>query len=412
MTAHPLRLDARFARIGQFGLLLGLLAPSAACDTLECGPGTHRSQDQCIPDIQVTCGEGTVFADGECVSPDEAGGGSGGGPTAGSGGSSGGLTCGPGTVERDGVCLPDGQPPAGGSGGGGAGGEPTGGGTGGAGGLLADMGVPTPRCPAGSEPGAIPATCDIPAGENFCVVGLALDLVTGCALPEGTGVLLTDPIAVTAGTPLEDAIHGETTVGPGGLFKVIGTGMSGSVGITVDDAATLRAPMAGAGELMRSSSGVQATAAAFGQTYQTIAFASSQAQQTKWNQGLGKPANFLEENGFMIGRVLAYGPDGSFVPVSGARPVFTVNGTMATCPENGHCLRFLGDSLALDDFQPAGATTTGASGAFMVIRGGANGFRDLVRVAQPDGYPERATTCGAAPGSGFHLPLLPTPPAN
>lgn len=397
----------RLGRLGKLGLLAGLFSQSTACDTLECGPGTHRDQDQCISDIQVTCGEGTVFRDGRCVSPEMAGGGSGGG---GAGGAPGGVRCGPGTVERDGLCLPDGQP-VGGGGGGGAGGGAGGGGAGGGGGLLADMGILTPRCPPGSEPGEIPATCDIPAGENYCVVGLALDLVTGCAVPEGTGVLLTDPLAVAAGTPLETASHGETTVGPGGVFSVVGTGMSGSVGITIDDPATLRAPSAGAGTMMRSSSGVQATAAAFGQTYKTIAFASTQAQQAKWNTGLGKPANFLEENGFMVGRVLAYGPDGEFQPVADARPAFTINGTMATCPENGHCLRFLGDSLALDDFKPVGATTTGASGAFMVIRGGATGFRDLVRVAQPDGYPDRATTCGAAPGSGFHLPLLPAPPA-
>ena len=58
---------------------------------------------------------------------------------------------------------------------------------------------------------------------------------------------------------------------------------------------------------------------------------------------------------------------------------------------------------------PAG-DLAGASGAFIVIRGGAGAFRDQVKVVQPDGYSDRATSCGAAPGSGFHLPLLPIPP--
>jgi hypothetical protein len=400
------------------GLLVAtVLAGAPGCDSLACGPGTHRERDRCVPNVQVLCGEGTVYLDGACVRPDEAGGGGGGGGAPGT------LTCGPGTREVDGVCLPDGSggsgpggtiEPAGGSGGGPSpGGDPggSGGDPGGSGGavVLPDAGPPAPRCPEGREPGTIPAACDIPAGQNFCVVGIALDLLTGCAVEEGTGVLLTDPLAVAAGTPLADATRGRTRTGPNGVFTVIGNGMAGSVGITLDDEATLTDPTPGAGTLMRSSSGVQSTQAVFGETYRTIAFSTTQAQHAVWNDALGRPANFLETNGFMIGRVFSYGPEGALLPVDAARPVFTINSTMASCAEGGHCLRFLGDSLALDDFQAVGATTTGASGVFLVIRGGNEAFRDQVRVAVPEGYPARGTTCGAAPGSGFHLPLLPIP---
>jgi hypothetical protein len=410
--------STRRDRISPLAALLLLLA-APGCDTLECGPGTHREQDRCVPNIQVQCGAGTVYLDGACVRPDEASGGAGG---SGAGGGAGGLTCGPGTREVDGVCLPDG-PSGGGAGGGpapggsgGAGGSPSPGGaeggSGGGGALEPDAGPPPPRCPEGREPGTIPAACEIPAGQNFCVVGVALDLLTGCAVEEGTGVLLTDPLAVAAGTPLSDATRGRTRTGPNGVFTVIGTGMAGSVGITLDDEATLTEPTPGAGTLMRSSSGVQSTQAVFGETYRTIAFSTTQAQQAVWNAALGQPANFLETNGFMIGRVFSYGANGELLPVDAARPVFTINSTMASCPDGGHCLRFLGDSPALDDFQPVGATTTGASGVFLVVRGGDGAFRDMVRVAVPEGYPARGTTCGAAPGSGFHLPLLPTPPAE
>ncbi len=46
-------------------LLLGLLA--SACDTTECGEGTHEEQGECVPNIPINCnGDGVVFRDGRC----------------------------------------------------------------------------------------------------------------------------------------------------------------------------------------------------------------------------------------------------------------------------------------------------------------------------------------------------------
>jgi hypothetical protein len=179
---------------------------------------------------------------------------------------------------------------------------------------------------------------------------------------------------------------------------VIGNGMAGSVGITLDDEATLTDPTPGAGTLMRSSLGRAEHAGRLRRDLPHHRVLDDAGAAGQVERRPRPPANFLETNGFMIGRVFSYGPEGALLPVDAARPVFTINSTMASCAENGHCLRFLGDSLALDDFQPVGATTTGASGAFLVIRGGNEAFRDQVRVAVPEGYPARGTTCGAAPG--------------
>ena len=38
-----------------------------ACDTLECGPGTHRERDLCVANARVVCADGTALVDGRCV---------------------------------------------------------------------------------------------------------------------------------------------------------------------------------------------------------------------------------------------------------------------------------------------------------------------------------------------------------
>ncbi|MCA9546526.1 MAG: hypothetical protein KC613_19110, partial [Myxococcales bacterium] len=37
-----------------------------ACDTLECGPGTHREGDLCVSNVIVGCAPGTTLRDGRC----------------------------------------------------------------------------------------------------------------------------------------------------------------------------------------------------------------------------------------------------------------------------------------------------------------------------------------------------------
>ena len=40
------------------------------CGELECGAGTHREGDECVSNIPLGCGEGTVYERGWCVLDD------------------------------------------------------------------------------------------------------------------------------------------------------------------------------------------------------------------------------------------------------------------------------------------------------------------------------------------------------
>ncbi len=40
------------------------------CGGLECGAGTHREGDECVSNIPLGCGEGTVYERGWCVLDD------------------------------------------------------------------------------------------------------------------------------------------------------------------------------------------------------------------------------------------------------------------------------------------------------------------------------------------------------
>ena len=52
-------------------LCIGTLAIlSVGCVELECGTGTHREGEYCLPNIPSTCGEGTVYERGWCVLED------------------------------------------------------------------------------------------------------------------------------------------------------------------------------------------------------------------------------------------------------------------------------------------------------------------------------------------------------
>jgi hypothetical protein len=375
-----------------------------ACDSLECGPGTHRERDQCVANVRVACGEGTLFRDGRCVStatPPDAG------ADAGPG-----LVCGPGTVEVDGVCIaldvgvvepPEtGMPDLGPNVDGGVPGED-------AAPPVPDAEPPPPACPEALTPGVPPADCGaLPPGEAYCVVGLALDFTTGCALPAGLPMLLIDPALAAAGQPLAAYTRGETSVGPGGGFSVVGTGAAQQLALVIDDEAQLRAPAPGMGTWTRSAAGITSTAAEAGRVYTTLAFATSQAQQAVWNGILGQPAAFLEGNGFLVGRVFDRDDEGRLVPRAGAQ-VSTVGASTAhTCPDGGQCLRFFDDALTLDAFQAVGARRTGASGAFLLIRGGNGAYRSVFSVDDPMGV--YATLPGGANiGSGFHLPFVPRP---
>jgi hypothetical protein len=55
-------------QIRAIGVLVGALALcGTACDTIECGAGTHQEGDECVPNAPVNCtGEHVVFRDGRC----------------------------------------------------------------------------------------------------------------------------------------------------------------------------------------------------------------------------------------------------------------------------------------------------------------------------------------------------------
>ena len=41
------------------------------CVDVECGTGTHREGEYCVPNIPSACGEGTVYEQGWCVIADD-----------------------------------------------------------------------------------------------------------------------------------------------------------------------------------------------------------------------------------------------------------------------------------------------------------------------------------------------------
>ena len=357
-----------------------------ACDTLECGPGTHRERDLCVANARVVCADGTALVDGRCVAVE-------GNPPAAD-------------ATIDAAADVDATPPSDAD-------------VGSADAADAarlddadvappDQGPPPQLCPPDRTPSAAPADCGaLPPGEAYCVVGLALDFTTGCALPEGLPLLLIDPALAAAGQPIAAYTRGEAVVGPGGAFAVVGTGAAQQLALIFDDAEQLRAPAPGQGAWVRSVAGVSALAADPGRTYVALAFATSQDQQGTWNALLGRAAGFLEANGFLVGRVFTRDDAGRLRPRADAA-VSTVGApTAAQCAPDGPCLRFFDATPNLDALLPVGAQRTSLSGAFLFIRGGDGAYRSVFNVTDPAGV--YATLPGGANiGSGFHLPFVPT----
>lgn len=383
---------------GLAGLLtVGLLA---GCDTLECGTGTHREGDRCVPNVQVACGAGTTFQDGRCVAPDAPDL----GPTPDFGP---GLSCGAGTHEEDGVCLPDEvvTPPDRG--------------------VPADMGVdpddgvpqdaspdmatpdmdvePPPRCPPELTPGAPPADCGrLPPG-SYCVVGVAVDFVTGCALPadQGLGAVVIDPVAVASGATPEEAARGQAAIGPNGTFAIACAGESTQLALVIDEA-----PQVPVNTWTRSVSGISAAQPTPGQIFRMTAFATTQAVQATWNAALGLGERGLEQGGFLVGRVYAR-RDGGLVPAADARVRMRMTADALDCAADRPCLRFFDDDPALTGFQAEGAGATGQSGGFLMqLRGPVPVLQDQFYIDRQDAT-YAPLPAGASRGSGFHTAFVP-----
>jgi len=104
----------RFLSVALVGVGLFAGCGSDSTEDLECGPGTIEIEDVCRPDGEgtvITCGPGTVEQDGQCrPDPDGVG------PTCGEGTreeagecvpDGGGVACGAGTHAEEGLCVPD-----------------------------------------------------------------------------------------------------------------------------------------------------------------------------------------------------------------------------------------------------------------------------------------------------------------
>ncbi len=382
-----------------------LLLPFAlwGCDTLECGEGTHREGDVCVANVLVRCAEGTALLDGRCVAdlPDA-------GPTPDGGGA---LRCGAGTHEEGGVCVPDdpagdrdmavappdpddGVEPDGPLPDPDDGVEPD---------MAAedpDMGA-APTCPEALTLGQ-PEPCPAVAG-TYCVYGTAQDFLTGCALPADADLQLAviDPIAAAAGASPQEYVRGLGVVGANGTFAINCAGEANQLALVIDED-----PMAGADDVWtRSVSGVSPAAPTPGDELRVTAFASDQATQARWNAALGLGDKGLEQTGFLVGRVLTI-TEAGIRPVAGAEVRGRQNPNLARCDDGASCLRYFDDDPRLVGFQDVGAGATGASGAFLVIRGGGGALIDAFHVANMAGtYAD--IPAGANPGSGFHTAFVP-----
>lgn len=383
--------------------LLGVAALGAlafvGCDSLDCGPGTYRDQDRCVPTVQVACGEGTVFQDGACV------------PTAPieMPGTDPPVTCGPGTRLEGAICVPDGVTPTDrgvaadlGDDDMGIDDDMGGGDDMDVADMAPDMAPPAPRCAPDREPGVAPADCGrLPPGA-FCVTGVATEFVTGCAMPADAGLvaLVIDPVAAASGAPLQEYTRGFGPIGPGGTFAITAVGESTQLALVIDEA-----PEVPVDTWTRSISGISAAQPTPGQVFNIRAFASTRATQNVWNAALGLGEHGLENSGFLIGRVLTVG-DGGLVPAADAR-VRARSVDMIACAEDAPCLRFFDDDPALTGFQPVGAGATGASGGFlMILRGAEPVFQDQFFVDRQEGV-YAPIPGGASRGSGFHTAFVP-----
>ncbi len=343
-----------WARRAAAGGLVGLMVGGAGCDPLDCGPGTHRDGAECVANAPVACGEGTILRDGRCeLDPTSL-------PDAG------GLECPPGTSPQGGVCAPD--------------------------------PVPFVACEGGEAPVAGPG-CEAMEPGEYCVTGTAVDVVTGCppGADAGLGAILIDPIARLADP--EAPPLGAAPLGPGGSFALAASGTPSRLVVVIDELDE------GAPDTWtRSLTGVLNAAPVAGDTYRLVAPATTQADRAMWAAALPEVDDLLE-GGYLVGRVLAE-VDGVSVAAEGVT-VETNRQGLTDCA-GGPCLRYFGDDPGLGDFQPAGADTTGASGAFLLVHDGSGLLQlDFTVSGGADDWP--TVTAGANAGSAFHLVLAPSP---
>lgn len=334
------------------GVVAALAALAATgCDPLECGPGTHRDGAECVANAPVACGEGTLLRDGRCeLDPDSL-------PDGGVA-----LECEPGTSPSGGQCVPDPVFFVGCGGG--------------------EAPVPGPGCEA------------LGPGE-YCVTGTAVDVVTGCppGEDEGLAAILIDPFAALGGAPPLGAVP----LGPGGSFAIATDGNASRLIVVIDEA-----DAAAPDVWTRSLTGVRNSAPVAGETYRLVTPATLAEDRAAWAAALGLDGDLLD-GGYLVGRVLAEGDAGA-VPAAGATLETNSDG-LTDCGERGPCLRFFDDDPALTGFQPAGATATGASGAFLLVHDGGLLQLDIDVTGVDGAYP--TVTAGANAGSAFHVVLAP-----
>ena len=386
------------------GALLLLLL---GCDTLECGEGTHRSGDVCEPNVQLKCAEGTELSDGRCVAvvPDA-------GPDMAPRPDTQVVTCGEGTHREGTECVPDVVPPT-----------PDMGPPDPDDGVPPDMFIdpddgvepdmapdmapdaapPPPPC-EGLEPGETPE-CN-PPGGTYCVAGVATNFLTGCALPDDEGLLavVLDPTVVAGGGTLEDAVRGAGPIGPGGTFSILAAGDAAQLVVTIDEnPQEVDLP----NRWTRSVSGVSPDQPTPGTVFAVRAFATDQETQARWNALLGLGDGGLEQTGFLVGRALQVTAEG-LRPAAGVEVESRPTANLHACAADAPCLRFFDDDQRLVGFQDEGATTTGASGAFLLIRRGASPvFQAQFYAVGDDGF--MPVPAGASVGSGFHTALVKAP---
>jgi len=380
--------------------LLAFAGLFSACDTLECASGTHRDEDRCVPNVQVGCGEGTVFQDGRCIAmvaptPD-------GGRT-----NDAGLGCGPGTHREGNLCVADQVQPDRGVAADAAVAEDVGPPTDADPPDMApDMAPPPPRCPPELTPGPPPADCGALPPGSYCILGVAVDFLTGCALPadQGLAALVIDPVAVAGGATPQEAARGQGLIGAHGAFAIQGTGAATQLAMVIDEAPNFP----GDNAWTRSVSGVSAAQPQSGQIFRITAFATRESTQAVWNAALGLGERGLEQGGFLVGRVYARDGD-ALVPAANARVRLRVNANALDCAEAAPCLRFFDDDLALTGFQPQGAPATGRAGTFLLMLGAPPAppvLQDQFYVDQQDAV-YAPLPAGASRGSGFHTAFVP-----
>jgi hypothetical protein len=121
----------------------------------------------------------------------------------------------------------------------------------------------------------------------------------------------------------------------------------------------------------------------------------------------GAVAVLAAAGGFLVGRVLVDADeDGQLDAAPGVQIGAAGRDDLADCAEGEPCLRLFDDDPRLTGFRDVGATTTGASGAFLLVHTGA-GTLQLRFSATIAGTEYETLTVGASAGRGFHVSFVP-----